>query len=151
MKASVLYRIASVLLLLFAGTATTAHATSFAQAVIGGTSPIEDNEDVSAFVSSGANSASAFVHPLSETMGASVSSDGSVFDVRASASHSDDWTCTGGCSALSGPLSVGVGIRGSSAMPQIGHEPGSSRTISGCIGQVHSALPGPSGLSVGAP
>ena len=29
-------------------------------------------------------------------------------------------------------------VRGSSAIPQIGHEPGSSRTISGCIGQVHS-------------
>ena len=27
-------------------------------------------------------------------------------------------------------------VRGSSAMPQIGHAPGSSRTISGCIGQV---------------
>ena len=31
-------------------------------------------------------------------------------------------------------------VRGSRAMPQIGHEPGSSRTISGCIGQVHSVL-----------
>ena len=29
-------------------------------------------------------------------------------------------------------------VRGSSAMPQIGHEPGSERTISGCIGQVYS-------------
>ena len=31
-------------------------------------------------------------------------------------------------------------MRGSSAMPQIGQLPGSSRTISGCIGQVHSVL-----------
>ena len=30
--------------------------------------------------------------------------------------------------------------RGSSAIPQIGQVPGASRTISGCIGQVHSAL-----------
>src|SRR5580704_14800093 len=31
-----------------------------------------------------------------------------------------------------------VTVRGSSAMPQIGHEPGPGRTISGCIGQVYS-------------
>src|SRR5579864_5398673 len=31
-----------------------------------------------------------------------------------------------------------VTVRGSSAMPQIGHEPGSERTISGCIGHVYS-------------
>ena len=29
-------------------------------------------------------------------------------------------------------------VLGSKAMPQIGHEPGSSRTISGCIGQTYS-------------
>ena len=29
-------------------------------------------------------------------------------------------------------------VRGSSAMPQMGHEPGSGRTISGCMGQVYS-------------
>lgn len=29
------------------------------------------------------------------------------------------------------------GNKGSSAIPQIGQLPGSSRTISGCIGQVH--------------
>jgi hypothetical protein len=100
----------TLLLVLVAGSATTAHATSSAQAVIGGTSPIEDNETVSASVSSGANSASAFVHPLSETLGAVVSSDGTVFDVRASAGHSDDWTCTGGCSALTAPLTLSAGI-----------------------------------------
>ncbi len=33
-----------------------------------------------------------------------------------------------------------VATRGSSAMPQIGQLPGASRTISGCIGQVHSVL-----------
>ncbi len=37
--------------------------------------------------------------------------------------------------------SVAETVRGSSAMPQIGHDPGRSRTISGCIGQVHSAAP----------
>jgi hypothetical protein len=31
-----------------------------------------------------------------------------------------------------------VTVRGSSAMPQIGHEPGPGRTISGCMGQVYS-------------
>ncbi len=35
-----------------------------------------------------------------------------------------------------GPSSA-VGVIGSSAMPQIGQDPGPSRTISGCIGQVH--------------
>ena len=30
-----------------------------------------------------------------------------------------------------------LGIIGSRAMPQIGHTPGASRTISGCIGQVY--------------
>src|SRR5260370_32102445 len=30
--------------------------------------------------------------------------------------------------------------RGSSAIPQIGHDPGSVRTISGCIGQTYSVL-----------
>ena len=34
-----------------------------------------------------------------------------------------------------------VGVIGSSAMPQIGQGPGSSRTISGCIGQVQRTLP----------
>jgi len=100
----------SLLVLLVAGSATRAHATSSAQAVIGGTSPIEDNGAVSASVSSGANSAGAFVHPLSETMGAVTSSDGTVFDVRASASHFDDWTCSGGCSALTAPLTLSAGI-----------------------------------------
>src|SRR3954454_9120256 len=35
-----------------------------------------------------------------------------------------------------------VTSRGSNAMPQIGHAPGLSRTISGCIGQVYCALTG---------
>ena len=38
-----------------------------------------------------------------------------------------------------------VTVRGSSAMPQIGHDPGSGRTISGCIGQVYSVRAGGSG------
>src|SRR5688572_26478157 len=35
-------------------------------------------------------------------------------------------------------VSSRVAVLGSSAMPQIGQEPGSSRTISGCIGQTYS-------------
>ena len=34
--------------------------------------------------------------------------------------------------------SSSVTVRGSSAMPQIGHAPGAGRTISGCIGHTHS-------------
>src|ERR1035438_4121753 len=41
-------------------------------------------------------------------------------------------------SASSGLASSVVTPRGSSAMPQIGHEPSASRTICGCIGQVYS-------------
>ena len=36
-----------------------------------------------------------------------------------------------------GPVSA-VTVTGSSAIPQIGHEPGPGRRISGCIGHVHS-------------
>ncbi len=42
---------------------------------------------------------------------------------------------------------VSVTVFGSSAMPQMGHEPGPSRTISGCMGQVHSVFAGASGSS----
>jgi hypothetical protein len=87
-----------------------AHATSSAQAIIGGTSPLEDNETTSATISSGGNSASASVNPLSETMKAVATSDGTVFDVKALASHNDDFACGGSCSALSGPLGLIAGI-----------------------------------------
>ena len=45
---------------------------------------------------------------------------------------------------------LAVGVIGSSAMPQIGHEPGPSRTISGCIGHVHFAPFGTSVVAVDA-
>src|ERR1035437_4006948 len=50
-------------------------------------------------------------------------------------------------SVSSGLVSSAVTCRGSSAIPQMGHEPGASRTISGCIGQVYS-VPFVSGLTV---
>ena len=40
-----------------------------------------------------------------------------------------------------------VTVFGSSAMPQMGHAPGPSRTISGCIGQVHCVFVGATGSS----
>src|SRR5258708_29587468 len=40
-----------------------------------------------------------------------------------------------------------VTVRGSSAMPQIGHEPGAGRTISGCMGQVYSVRVEATGVS----
>ena len=40
-------------------------------------------------------------------------------------------------SSASSSSSPALGVAGSSAMPQIGHEPGPSCTISGCIGQVY--------------
>ena len=44
--------------------------------------------------------------------------------------------------------SSSVTVTGSSAMPQIGHEPGWLRTISGCIGQVY-VCPGAAGAGGG--
>ena len=43
-------------------------------------------------------------------------------------------------SSSSGFRSSTATVRGSSAMPQIGHAPGASRAISGCMGQVHSVF-----------
>src|SRR5579863_2191178 len=46
--------------------------------------------------------------------------------------------------------SIAVTVRGSSAMPQMGHDPGPGRTISGCMGHVYSvrvATDGASGSS----
>ena len=40
-------------------------------------------------------------------------------------------------------------MRGSSAMPQMGHVPGPGRTTSGCIGQVYSAAVGAGALRRG--
>src|SRR5271157_6025565 len=48
-------------------------------------------------------------------------------------------------SGFSSPAAVTV--RGSRAMPQIGQEPGSERTISGCIGQVYSVRAEATGVS----
>ena len=44
-----------------------------------------------------------------------------------------------------------VTVRGSSAMPQIGHAPGPGCTISGCMGQVYSVWVGATGTSVSSP
>ena len=43
--------------------------------------------------------------------------------------------------------SAAVTVIGSSAMPQIGQEPGRSRTISGCMGQVHWVRVAATGIS----
>src|SRR5581483_7028294 len=43
--------------------------------------------------------------------------------------------------------SAAVTVRGSSAMPQTGHEPGPARTISGCMGQVYSIRAVGAGIS----
>ena len=40
-----------------------------------------------------------------------------------------------------------VTMRGSRVMPQMGHEPGAGRTISGCMGQVYSVRAEASGTS----
>src|SRR5580704_16876996 len=44
------------------------------------------------------------------------------------------------------PVSA-VTVRGSSVMPQMGHDPGASRTISGCMGQVYWVRVAATGIS----
>ena len=61
-------------------------------------------------------------------------------NARIGAVSSDDHRNRRVMSSSSGFLSSSVTTRGSRAMPQIGQEPGPSRTISGCIGQVHSVF-----------
>ena len=48
-------------------------------------------------------------------------------------------------------VSPADGVIGSSAMPQIGQLPGASRTICGCIGQVHSTSPVLAAATSGVP
>jgi len=88
-----------------------AHATSFATALITQftTSP-EDNGTTNASVTSGGNSASAFITPLTETMGASVASDGSAISVSAQSGHSDDWCFPAVCAVAYLPVHVSASI-----------------------------------------
>src|ERR1700735_1242110 len=55
-----------------------------------------------------------------------------------SATLAQKWRVMEISSAFGG--SARVAVRGSSAIPQIGHVPGASRTISGCIGQTYSVI-----------
>jgi len=43
--------------------------------------------------------------------------------------------------------SIAVTVRGSSAMPQIGHDPGPGLIISGCMGHVYSVRVAANGVS----
>jgi hypothetical protein len=88
-----------------------AHATSFAQAIITQLSGSpEDNGTTNASVTSGGNSASAFITPLTETMGASVKSDGSAISVSAQSGHSDDWCFPATCAVAFSPVHVSASI-----------------------------------------
>jgi len=71
--------------------------------------PPESNGTTSSSVSDGRNSASSFLLPAVGTLGAAVSSNGSVVGVRTSTIHDDDWTCGSGASCLvAGPLNVTI-------------------------------------------
>lgn len=107
------YRFATLtlplVLLLFV--ARNAHATSFATALITQLSGSpEDNGTTNASVTSGKNSASAFITPLTETMGASVASDGSAISVSAQSGHSDDWCFPAACAVAISPVHVSASI-----------------------------------------
>ena len=60
--------------------------------------PPESNGTTSSAISDGPNSAASFLLPAVGTMGAAVSSDGSVVAVSTSTTHVDDWTCGSGAS-----------------------------------------------------
>lgn len=95
------YRIASVfLLLLWLGVGSDrawATPVTFSTSLISGNVPLEQNGTTSSSVSDGQNSAGSFLVPLTGTMGASVSSDGSVFSVSTTTKNIDDWSCATGC------------------------------------------------------
>jgi len=93
------------------GFAVEARASSFAESIIHGNNPVIDSGATTSSVVSGGNSASSFVNPLTETMGAAVASDGTAPSVSANSSHHDDWACLG-CSpdALAPPIQISANI-----------------------------------------
>lgn len=85
--------------------------------------PPESNGTTSSAVSDGPNSAASFLLPTVGTMGAAVSSDGSVFGVSTSTTHVDDWICGSGAScAAAGPLDVTIDFDASFSGPGTMHE-----------------------------
>lgn len=112
----------SASLLFLAGTdCARADPSSFSQSLINdirtSTSP-ESNGTTSSAVSDGPNSAASFLLPALGTMGAAVSSDGSVVGVSTSTTHVDDWICGSGAScAVAGPLEVAIDFDASFSGP----------------------------------
>lgn len=100
--------------------------TSFSQSIINDIStstPPESIGTTSSSVSDGRNSAASFLFPAAGTMGAAVSSDGSVFGVTTSTTHSDDWICGSGAScAVAGPLNATIDFDASFSGPGTMHE-----------------------------
>ena len=87
-----------------------AQATSISTSSITSSNPVSDTGTTSSSVTQGNNVASSFVNPVGEKVGAFVSSDGTVFSLRTGSSHTDDWTCTGGCSAVLDPFGLDLAI-----------------------------------------
>jgi len=80
--------------------------------------PPESNGTTSSAVTDGPNSAASFLLPALGTMGARVSSDGSVVGVSTSTTHVDDWICGSGAScAVAGPLSATIDFDASFSGP----------------------------------
>jgi hypothetical protein len=73
---------------------------------------ITDSGTTSSFVTdlSGNNSAGSLVFPTVGTLKAKTVSDGTANDLFTGSSHSDDWTCTGGCDALLAPVGMSATI-----------------------------------------
>jgi hypothetical protein len=91
--------------------ATDAQATSSSESIINGTTFLTDSGETSSSVVSGGNGASSFVTPLTETMGASVNSDGTAFSVRTSTSHTDSWCPqNASCDAVFPPFDLSATI-----------------------------------------
>src|SRR5437764_1104287 len=79
---------------------------------------------------------------------------GSISLIAISSSGSDNTTLTQNRRVISTSSgffpSARVTVRGSSAIPQIGQEPGASRTISGCMGQVYVTVLVPRAVATGS-
>lgn len=89
---------------------TEARATSFSESIINGSSFVSSSGTVDSSAVLGANSASSFVNPITETMGAFVESDGSAFSIIAQSSHADDWCFPAVCAVVSPPVRVVASI-----------------------------------------
>lgn len=111
----------AALILLIGLSSDNAWATSLSESHVGFPYFVDDFGSVGslATANAGAELASAFVIPVNGAMGARVIAD-TAAEVRASASHTDDWFCTSGCGAIAPPaIAATIGFN-ATLSPHIG-------------------------------